>query len=65
MKEIKRIAYFDSGEVICKCGAKFNLYFNGGELDSYQCICGLFYKTESRRVDLVVYAPEETEAKHE
>ena len=55
MNEIKRISNFTSGEVVCECGEKFYLWFNGGELDMHTCKCGLIYKTEHRQIDLVVY----------
>jgi len=57
VNEIKRIENFESGEVVCQCGEKFTLFFNGGELDEFQCKCGLLYKTEYQRIDLVIYAP--------
>lgn len=55
LNEIKRVPNFESGEVICECGEKFTLWFNGGELDEHKCKCGLLYRTECQQIDLVVY----------
>ena len=57
LKEVKRIEDFESGEYVCSCGEEFTLYFNGGELDQHVCKCGLIYRTECQRIDLVVYEP--------
>lgn len=57
MQEVKRIKNFESGDIVCPCGEKFTLWFNGGELDQHECKCGLIYKTEAQSIDLVVYAP--------
>lgn len=45
---------FTDGDVVCPCGEKFHLFWNGGELDRHQCRCGRFYRTEHRSVHLVV-----------
>jgi hypothetical protein len=45
---------FSEGGVTCPCGQKFHLYWNGGELDSHECVCGRFYATEHRSTVLVV-----------
>lgn len=56
-KEIKRVENFDEGDVSCvKCGKVLHLYYNGGEMDEVRC-CGLIYRTEIQKVDLVVYEP--------
>ena len=55
MKEIARTENFSTGDTNCiRCGKILHLYFNGGELDTVEC-CGLVYKTEVQRIDLVVY----------
>lgn len=55
MREVARTENFKAGDTACiRCGAALHLYFNGGELDSVQC-CGLVYRTEVQRTDLVVY----------
>jgi hypothetical protein len=54
-REIARVEGFSCGRTPCiRCGKTLHLYYNGGELDSVEC-CGLTYKTETQRVDLVVY----------
>lgn len=53
--EIARTENFESGPTACiRCGKMLHLHFNGGELDSTSC-CGLLYRTEVQRTDLVVY----------
>lgn len=55
MREVARQENFDSGDTACICcGKTLHLYFNGGALDSKEC-CGLVYRTEVQRTDLVVY----------
>ncbi len=55
MREVARTENFDSGDTACiRCCKALHLYFNGGELDSKEC-CGLVYRTEVQRTDLVVY----------
>lgn len=55
MEEVARTENFDAGDTPCiRCGNTLHLYYNGGELDSKEC-CGLIYRTEVQRVDLVVY----------
>ena len=53
--EVARVEGFEDGDTQClRCGKTLHLYFNGGELDIKQC-CGLTYRTEAQRIDLVVY----------
>ena len=55
LREFARVEGFESGDTQClRCGKTLHLYFNGGELDSVEC-CGMTYKTEVIRIDLVVY----------
>ena len=54
-REVLRIWHFDSGDTKCiRCGKTLHLNWNGGELDEKSC-CGLTYRTEVQRTDLVVY----------
>ncbi len=54
--EFHRVEGFSDGDTACmKCGKQFHMYWNGGELDTHLC-CGLTYKTEHVRTDLVVYS---------
>lgn len=57
-KEINRIKGFEAGNFQCECGENIYLYWNGGELDSEECKCGKFYRTEHQEVDLVIYDSE-------
>jgi hypothetical protein len=50
---------FWEGDVTCECGVKFHLYWNGGELDQYDCKCGRKHYTEARSVVLVTLEPGE------
>lgn len=52
--EVQRVEGFDSGTIAClRCGKRIDLFFNGGELDRKAC-CGLVYRTEHVRIDLVI-----------
>jgi hypothetical protein len=47
-----------SVEVSCpECGATRDLWFNGGELDSWEH-CGYRFSLETPRIDLVLSRPE-------
>mgnify|MGYP003440919225 FL=1 len=37
----------------CDCGENIVLYYNGGELDSWKCKCGITYEAE--HVVTVIY----------
>jgi hypothetical protein len=59
VKEVHRVEGFEDGSIECiRCGRNIYLAWNGGELDSKGCRCGLEYSTEHVRTDLVVYDPE-------
>lgn len=54
-QEIHRVEGFYSGNVRCvRCQNTISLFYNGGELDLKHC-CGLTYRLEHQRTDLVVY----------
>lgn len=54
-REVSRVEDFESGDTQCiRCGKTLRLHWNGGELDEKRC-CGLTYRTEVQRTDLVVY----------
>lgn len=62
-REIERVEGVGANSIAVecrRCGSERTLYFNGGELDEFRC-CGLTYRTEHVRIDLVVY--EETEVR--
>lgn len=55
-----------SGNVTCdRCGEKFHLYFNGGELDGHTCSCGRRWYQEALRYDLKMKEPAGKEARDE
>lgn len=45
--------------VTCKCGKRFSLYWNGGELDQHDCDCGRKYYGEHRVTVMVTLEPGE------
>ena len=45
--------------VVCVCGERFRLYWNGGELDNFTCKCGRVYYGEHRDTVMVVLEPGE------
>jgi hypothetical protein len=56
-REVQRVEGFTAGDIAClRCGKSVHLFFNGGELDSAEC-CGLVYRTEHVRIDLVIEEP--------
>ena len=55
VREVARTENFEAGDTACvRCGKTVHLYFNDGAGDSKEC-CGLVYRTEVQRTDLVVY----------
>jgi hypothetical protein len=55
-KEVKRIEDINNFpyEVSCiECGNKFDLHYNGGELDYHYC-CGYEYMLEEVQIDFVI-----------
>lgn len=42
--------FADYGDFFCSCGrGPYKLWWNGGELDSRKCACGLWYYGEHQR----------------
>lgn len=59
--EIRRQENWTSGELTCeRCGEKFWLHENGGELDRHECKCGRIWRQEHTQTDLVVYELDES-----
>lgn len=47
-------------DVVCPCGERFSLHWNGGELDQVDCKCGRKYYGEHRLTVVVSLEPGES-----
>lgn len=53
--EVERVVNFQAEHYNCTvCGKQMRFWFNGGELSQSKC-CGLIYRCEIARIDLVIY----------